>query len=67
MLESVYAHTPAGFVHPRGVRYDFMFNTFHAVMYTGGGSVDVTLKVDNLHTPAEDLNPYLSLSLGSRW
>jgi len=67
LLDSGYSHAPGGFNHLRGMRYDFMFNRFRAVMYMGGSSVDFTLKLDNLHTPAEDLNPYLSLSLGSRW
>jgi hypothetical protein len=68
VLDSFYRQSPKGFYHPRGVRYDLMFNSFHAVMYMGGSSsLDFTLKLDNLHTPAEDLDPYLSLSLGSRW
>lgn len=66
-LASVYSDAPPNFYHLRGVRYDLMFNRFQAVMYMGGSSVDFTLKLDNLHTPAEELNPYLSLSLGSRW
>lgn len=67
VLDSVYRHSPKGFNQLRGVRYNLMFNSFHAVMYMGGSSVDFTLKVDNLHTPTDELNPYLSLSLGSRW
>ncbi len=66
-LDSTDTRRPEGFVHARGLSYAFMYNSFRAVMYMGGGSVDVTLKVDNLHTPADDLNPYLSFSLGSRW
>jgi hypothetical protein len=67
MVDTLYGRSTRDIYHGTGMRYDFMFNRFRAVMYSGGGSVDLTLRLDNPNTPAIVLDPYLSLSVASHW
>ena len=67
LLDSSGAPDAAAPYYPTGVRYDIMFNKIRAVMRTGGSIYDVTLRLDNVRHPEFELDPYLSISLGSRW
>lgn len=67
LLDGFDARTDTVPYRDAGVSYDFMFNKFRAVMRTGSGIFDVTLRLDNMHHPDFMLDPYFSISLGSRW